>query len=89
MVIFTDEAGGAAAAQKADENLHFIASTYMPERLFIGQSAENNNTLTYVANRPPVINAEDKIISVGDNFDPLANVTATDKEDGVIYFNCK
>lgn len=28
--------------------------------------------------------AEDKIISVGDNFDPLANVTATDKEDGVI-----
>lgn len=84
LVIFTDEAGGAAAAQKADENLHFIASTYMPERLFIGQSAENNNTLTYVANRPPVINAEDKIISVGDNFDPLANVTATDKEDGVI-----
>lgn len=31
-----------------------------------------------------LINAEDKTIYVGDEFDPLKDVTATDKEDGNI-----
>ncbi|WP_223196436.1 immunoglobulin-like domain-containing protein, partial [Listeria fleischmannii] len=35
-----------------------------------------------VTNEKPVINASDKEITVGDNFDPKAGVTATDKEDG-------
>ncbi|WP_373154060.1 immunoglobulin-like domain-containing protein [Clostridium sp. AUH-JLR23] len=35
-------------------------------------------------NQIPVINAEDKTINVGDKFDPLKDVTATDKEDGDI-----
>ena len=33
-------------------------------------------------NEAPVINAEDKTLTVGDKFDPLYGVTATDKEDG-------
>lgn len=33
-------------------------------------------------NEVPVINAEDKTLTVGDNFDPKSGVTATDKEDG-------
>lgn len=35
-------------------------------------------------NEVPVIHAEDKTLTVGDEFDPLADVTATDKEDGLI-----
>ena len=33
-------------------------------------------------NEVPVINAEDKTLTVGDDFDPKDGVTATDKEDG-------
>ena len=33
-------------------------------------------------NEAPVINAEDKTLTVGDKFDPMDGVTATDKEDG-------
>lgn len=39
---------------------------------------------TGVANTAPVISAEDMVLNVGDRFDPLKNVTVTDKEDGVI-----
>ena len=35
-------------------------------------------------NAAPVITATDKIIEVGDTFDPMADVTATDEEDGDI-----
>ena len=56
----------------------------MPATLYIGQSGEKKDALTYVANRAPVIQAEDKTITVGDKFDPLKDVTATDKEDGDI-----
>lgn len=33
-------------------------------------------------NESPVINAEDKTLTVGDKFDPMDGVTATDKENG-------
>ena len=33
-------------------------------------------------NAAPIINAEDKTLTVGDTFDPKADVTATDEEDG-------
>lgn len=33
-------------------------------------------------NEPPVINATDRTLNVGDKFDPREGVTATDKEDG-------
>lgn len=35
-------------------------------------------------NMPPVIAAKDVTLTVGDTFDPLKDVTATDKEDGTI-----
>ena len=35
-----------------------------------------------VTNTPPVINANDKAIDEGTNFDPKANVTSSDAEDG-------
>ena len=35
-------------------------------------------------NEVPVIHAGDKTLTVGDEFDPLSDVTATDKEDGSI-----
>lgn len=35
-------------------------------------------------NIAPIINAEDKVLTVGDLFNPLDGVTAYDKEDGVI-----
>lgn len=35
-------------------------------------------------NTAPVILAEDVVLNVGDSFDPLKNVTVTDKEDGAI-----
>ena len=37
-----------------------------------------------VINHIPTINASDKTITVGDEFNPLKDVTATDKEDGDI-----
>ena len=37
---------------------------------------------TSVVNTPPTINAEDKTLTVGDSFDAMKDVTATDKEDG-------
>ena len=43
---------------------------------------KNKNILTYVANRAPVIYAEDKTVAVGDTFKPLEGVSAKDAEDG-------
>ena len=45
------------------------------------QGASSTKTITVIVNEPPVINAKDKIIKVGETFDPLIGVTATDKED--------
>lgn len=51
----------------------------------------NNDFILYarwekepVKNTPPTINATDKILTVGDFFDPLKDVSASDKEDGSI-----
>ncbi len=41
-------------------------------------------TIKVIVNDPPQINAVDKTIKLGEEFDPLDGVTATDKEDGVI-----
>lgn len=35
-----------------------------------------------VINAAPVINSEDKTLTVGDIFDPMDGASATDKEDG-------
>ncbi|MBC1457695.1 immunoglobulin-like domain-containing protein [Listeria newyorkensis] len=39
-------------------------------------------TVKEATSKPPVIDASDKTITVGSNFNPLAGVTATDEKDG-------
>ena len=48
------------------------------------KGGEATKTIKVIVNEPPVINAEDKVIKVGEGFDPLTGVTASDKEDGKI-----
>lgn len=88
LVEYSEAAGGEAEALKATLGRYFIPSKYMNQDLKIGQSQKTKNVLTYVKELPtnnlPVINASDKEIYVGDNFDPLKDVTATDAEDGKI-----
>ena len=88
LVEYSEAAGGEAEALKATLGRYFIPSKYMNPDLKIGQSQKTKNVLTYVKELPtnnlPVINASDKEIYVGDNFDPLKDVTATDAEDGTI-----
>lgn len=88
LVEYSEAAGGEAEALKATLGRYFIPSKYMNPDLKIGQSQKTKNVLTYVKELPtnnlPVINATDKEIFVGDNFDPLKDVTATDAEDGTI-----
>lgn len=88
LVEYSEAAGGEAEALKATLGRYFIPSKYMNPDLKIGQSQKTKNVLTYVKELPtnnlPVINASDKEIYVGDNFDPLKDVTATDAEDGKI-----
>lgn len=48
------------------------------------EGASAIKTIVITVNEPPVINATDKVIKVGESFEPLSGVTATDKEDGKI-----
>ena len=48
------------------------------------QGATAIHEMLVVVNQPPVIHAEDKVITVGDEFKELEGVTATDKEQGDI-----
>ncbi|MGJ8730685.1 immunoglobulin-like domain-containing protein [Listeria aquatica] len=47
-----------------------------------GNEATKTITVTVGTNNKPVIEAADKTIKVGDTFDPKADVTASDAEDG-------
>ena len=46
--------------------------------------ASSIKTIKVIVNDPPQIDAEDKTIILGENFEELSGVTATDKEDGNI-----
>ena len=48
------------------------------------QTVTKTIKVTVKGNNAPVINASDKVLIVNDTFDPKANVTATDTEDGNI-----
>ena len=48
------------------------------------KGASTTKTITVIVNDPPKINAEDKIIKLGEEFDPLSGVSASDKEDSNI-----
>lgn len=49
-----------------------------------GEKSELKITITVIKNEMPEIKAEDKIITQGEKFNELKDVTATDKEDGDI-----
>lgn len=49
-----------------------------------GETATATVNVTVIADEEPVINASDKTISLGREFNPKTGVTATDKEDGTI-----
>lgn len=78
------------AMQKADElGNHTFKGVYMPADTVNYQSVEVEIAVNVVpaltpVNQIPMIMAEDKVLTVGDNFDAMAGVTANDKEDGVL-----
>ena len=74
--------------QKADTlGTQTFKATYTPEDTTNYQTVDVDVTVDVVpattpVNQPPVINAKDQTLTVGDKFDPMKGVTATDKEDG-------
>lgn len=70
-----------------DLGIHTFKAVYTPE------DADNYETIEVeievevvpapiAINHVPIISASDKTLTIGDRFDPLEDVTATDKEDG-------
>ena len=74
--------------QKADTlGTQMFKATYTPSDTTNYQTVDVDITVDVVpattpVNQPPVINAKDQTLTVGDKFDPMKGVTATDKEDG-------
>ena len=72
----------------ADElGIHTFKAIYTPEDTANYQAIEVEIEVEVVptpvaVNHVPTINASDKTITVGDNFDPMKDVTANDNEDG-------
>ena len=52
-------------------------------------TVEKTITITVTENKKPVINATNKTITKGQDFDPLKDVTATDEEDGNLTSSIK
>ncbi|WP_166666116.1 immunoglobulin-like domain-containing protein [Paenilisteria rocourtiae] len=75
---------------KADQNGNYtitVPAQKVGEQVKVTQTSAQGKesaatTATVESNEKPVINANPKTIQVGDTFDPLAGVTASDKEDG-------
>ena len=74
--------------QKADTlGTQMFKATFTPTDTTNYQTVDVDVTVDVVpattpVNQPPVINAKDQTLTVGDKFDPMKGVTATDKEDG-------
>ena len=74
--------------QKADTlGTQMFKAVFTPEDTTNYQTVDVDITIDVVpaitpVNQPPVINAKDQTLTVGDKFDPMKGVTATDKEDG-------
>lgn len=74
--------------QKADTlGTQIFKAVFTPEDTTNYQTVDVDITVDVVpattpVNQPPVINAKDQTLTVGDKFDPMKGVTATDKEDG-------
>lgn len=65
------------------EQLNFDKKTDYSSK-FVDVEVVQNNVPPTVINKVPTIVAEDKVLTVGDTFDPLKDVTAYDNEDGII-----
>mgnify|MGYP002230728999 CR=1 FL=1 len=65
-------------------NVNAVGTYKVTYKVTDSKGAEARKTITVIVNALPVINAEDKVIKVGEDFNPLIGVTATDKEDGDI-----
>ena len=65
-------------------NVNAVGTYKVTYKVTDSKGAEARKTITVIVNALPVINAEDKVIKVGEDFNPLIGVTATDKEDGAI-----
>lgn len=76
------------ATQTADTlGTQMFKATFTPTDTTNYQTVDVDITVDVVpvttpVNQPPVINAKDQTLTVGDKFDPMKGVTATDKEDG-------
>lgn len=57
------------------------------DRIFIASLSES--TIQLIEDKAPSILAEDKTLTVGDKFDPMKDVKASDEEDGDISSNIK
>lgn len=69
---------------KTDLNTH-LEGRYMIEYSVTDKYGYKSNTVKmtiFVSNEAPVIHAEDTTLHVGDTFDPMSGITATDKESG-------
>ena len=75
-------------SQKADTlGTQTFKATYTPTDTTNYQTVDVEIPVEVVSatipeNQAPVINAKDQTLTVGDKFDPMKGVTATDKEDG-------
>jgi uncharacterized repeat protein (TIGR02543 family) len=74
-----------------DVNINEAGTYSITYKVTDSQGVSSIKTITIVVNpkletinKLPVITASDKVLTVGDDFDPLAGVTAYDDEDGVI-----
>ncbi len=65
-----------------DVSYKYDCGTNNGEQVFLNVTFKLDDDIP--TNTPPTISANDITLNVGDIFDPLANVTATDKEDGII-----
>lgn len=72
------------AANNVDTSKEGIYQVTYEVKDHFGKAAKSKTIQVEVVNDVPVIMAQDKEIHVGDTFDPLENVTATDKQDGDI-----
>ncbi|MDY4671200.1 MAG: DUF5011 domain-containing protein [Oliverpabstia sp.] len=65
-----------------DVSYKYDCGTNNGEHVFLNVTFKLNDDIP--TNTPPTISANDITLNVGDTFDPLKDVTATDKEDGTI-----
>ena len=75
-IIILDKANDMVYAYYPKDDLQLIQYDIKNQQMLV------KDKLNWITNEMPKINASNKTLTVGDTFDPLKGVTATDKEDG-------